>query len=237
MIPGIYMVLILISITRVKNKDRLVTFHRFVYFTSEPMRHFRRFLSLPTLPLKTLPRSARLNSTARLACAAIILALIPALGAHAHPHVFISSRVAVDFDADSLSRVSVEWTFDELFSQMIIADYDGGKKGSFTEAEAVALKKGAFDNLRNYHYFLALSSRQGMALPPVKAFKPSIREGKLVYAFDLPLALPIAPAKRELRITIYDDTYYVAFDKMSPADVECARQTRSRPPSRSRRPR
>ena len=39
---------------------------------------------------------------------------------------------------------------------MVIADYDKGKKGSFNEEEAAALKKGAFDNLRNYHYFLAL---------------------------------------------------------------------------------
>ena len=30
---------------------------------------------------------------------------------------------------------------------MIISDFDGGKKGSFTEAESVALKKGAFDRM------------------------------------------------------------------------------------------
>ena len=156
---------------------------------------------------------------ARFACVAIIVAL-PALGAYAHPHVFISSHVAVDFEADALTRVSVDWTFDELFSQMILADYDAGKKGSFTETEAAALKKGAFDNLRNYHYFLALSvDGKAITLPPIKDFKPSIRDGKLVYVFSLPFDLKIPATTRELRITIYDDTYYVAFDKMSPDDV------------------
>jgi ABC-type uncharacterized transport system substrate-binding protein len=36
------------------------------------------------------------------------------------------------------------------------------------------------------------------------------------------VAIPVATATAtatELRITVYDDTYYVAFDKMSPAEV------------------
>jgi ABC-type uncharacterized transport system substrate-binding protein len=103
---------------------------------------------------------------------------------------------------------------------MVIADYDGGKKGSFTEAEAAALKKGAFDNLRNYHYFLALYiDGKPTPLPPVKDFRPSIMDGKLVYAFSLPLELKLPVAPIELRITIYDDSYYVAFDKMTPEQV------------------
>jgi ABC-type uncharacterized transport system substrate-binding protein len=151
---------------------------------------------------------------------ALLLAFLPALDLQAHPHVFISSLVAVDFDGTSLSRISVDWTFDELFSQMIAADYDRGKKGSFTEAEAEALKKGAFDNLRNYHYFLALYlNGKPLALPAIRDFKPTLRAGRLVYSFSLPLALPIAASGSELRITIYDDSYYVAFDKMSPSDV------------------
>ena len=134
--------------------------------------------------------------------------------------MFISSLVAIDFKGTSLERISVEWTFDELFSQMILADYHPGKDGAFAEAEAAALKKGAFDNLRNYHYFLAFYlGGKRIALPPIEDFTPSVRDGRLVYAFLLPLRLPITAAPLELRITIYDDTYYVAFDKMSPSEV------------------
>jgi ABC-type uncharacterized transport system substrate-binding protein len=154
---------------------------------------------------------------------AILLALVPALGAHAHPHVFISSRIALEFVGPSLARISVEWTFDELFSQTIAVDYDRGKKGAFTDAEAAALRKGAFDNLKNYHYFLALAlNGKPLALPPIRDFMPSLRGGRLVYAFSLPVAIPVAAATAaatELLITVYDDTYYVAFDKMSPAEV------------------
>ena len=161
-----------------------------------------------------------MRGSPRIALAALF-ALVSALCAYAHPHVFISNHVAVDFDGAVLARISVEWTFDELFSQMIIADYDGGKKGSFTEAEAAALKKGAFDNLRNYHYFLAFFlNGKALALPPIRDFKPAIKDGRLIYSFSLPLELPIAAKPTELRITVYDDTYYVAFDKTNPSDVE-----------------
>jgi ABC-type uncharacterized transport system substrate-binding protein len=158
---------------------------------------------------------------------ALILILAPAAAAYAHPHVFITSHVAFDFDGTTLTRVSVSWTFDELFSQMILADYDRGRKGSFSDAEAAELKKGAFDNLRNYHYFLALFiDGKHTPLPPIQNFKPSINTGRLVYSFSLPLSIKIESAGRELRLTIYDDTYYVAFDKMIPAqDIELRSST------------
>ena len=161
-----------------------------------------------------------MRSGSRLALAALLIAL-PAIEAYAHPHVFITSHAALDFEGDSLSQMAVEWTFDELFTQLIVVDYDGGKKGSFTDAEAVALKKGAFDNLRNFHYFLAFYiDGKALILPPIRDFKPTIRAGRLVYSFSLPLRLPIPAKPTELRITIYDDSYYVAFDKMSPKDIE-----------------
>lgn len=120
----------------------------------------------------------------------------------------------------SVKSLGIEWTFDELFSQMILADYDRGGKGSFTRAEVADLKKGAFDNLRNYHYFLALFvDGKPKRLPPIADFSPSVRGGRLVYAFSLPLDAPVPASGLEIRLTIYDDTYYVAFDKMSPSDV------------------
>ena len=161
-----------------------------------------------------------MRGSSRIALAALF-AFVPVLCAYAHPHVFISNHVSVDFEGTVLERVSVEWTFDELFSQMVIADYDKGSKGSFTEAEAMALKKGAFDNLRNYHYFLAFFlNGKALTLPPIRDFKPTIKDGRLIYSFSLPLELPIAAKSTELRITVYDDTYYVAFDKTNQSDVE-----------------
>jgi ABC-type uncharacterized transport system, periplasmic component len=155
------------------------------------------------------------------AAIAVLLLASPCFRAYAHPHVFIASHVAVELRSASVARINVEWSFDELFSQMVAADYDRGKKGYFTESEATALKKGAFDNLRNYHYFLALFvDKQPRALPQPADFKPSMKNGNLVYSFDLPLGDPIPRDGAELRLTIYDDTYYVAFDKLKASDIE-----------------
>jgi ABC-type uncharacterized transport system substrate-binding protein len=154
---------------------------------------------------------------ASFALAALLLAVPPAF---AHPHVFITSAVSLQIASGEVTNISVRWTFDELFSGMVIADYDKGKKGSFTGEEAAALKKGAFDNLKNYHYFLALFvDGKQRELPRIEEFKPSIEGGRLVYSFSLPLSLDVPASGRELRLTIYDDTYYVAFDKMLPSDV------------------
>jgi nickel/cobalt transporter (NicO) family protein len=152
-----------------------------------------------------------------LALTALLLAA-PAL--FAHPHVFITSKVSLQVATGEVRTISVSWTFDELFSEMEIADFDKGKKGSFTAQESAALKRGAFDNLKNYHYFLALFvDGKQRELPRIEGFTPKIEEGRLIYSFSLPLDLPIPSSGCEIRLTIYDDTYYVAFDKMSPSDV------------------
>jgi len=152
--------------------------------------------------------------------ALVLLSFLPVLAASAHPHVFIDCKAAVIFEGDKVTGFHLEWTFDEMFSQMIIADYDRAGKGSFSPAEAEELRKGAFDNLRNYHYFLAVyvDGAPERTLS-IRDFRPSIRKGRLVYDFTLPLAISVPPAGRELRITVYDDSYYTAFDKMKPGDV------------------
>lgn len=150
-----------------------------------------------------------------------LLLASPCFRAYAHPHVFIASHVTVEVERGSVVRMTVEWSFDDLFSQMVAADYDRDKKGYFTEAEASALKKGAFDNLRNYHYFLALFvGKKPRPLPQPVDFRPSMKGGDLIYSFALPLDAAIPADGLELRLTIYDDTYYVAFDKLKASDIK-----------------
>ena len=154
------------------------------------------------------------------ALALVLLFLQPVLAISAHPHVFIDCRAALILDGDKVAGFHLVWTFDEMFSQMILADYDRAGKGSFSPTEAEEIRKGAFNNLRNYHYFLAfyVDGIPDKAIA-IRDFRPSIHDGRLVYEFTVPLALTVPPSGRELRVTVYDDTYYTAFDKMVPRDV------------------
>jgi ABC-type uncharacterized transport system substrate-binding protein len=150
-----------------------------------------------------------------------LLFLLGALPVSAHPHVFINDKVSVTFTAGTLQGIGFTWTFDEMFSSMILSDYDPTHTGHFDAARARALKEGAFDNLKNYHYFVALAiGSRPVEHFTIERFTPSVSDArKLVYAFFIPLNIPVQPAGQTVRLTVYDDSYYVAFDLLHLDDV------------------
>jgi tRNA threonylcarbamoyladenosine biosynthesis protein TsaE len=129
--------------------------------------------------------------------------------------------MTVAFDQGVLQGVTFQWTFDDMFSAMILSDYDPRHTGHFDAAEAQALKAGAFDNLENYHYFIAISvGAKPLKRFPIQRFTPSVTDkGRLVYTFFVPLKLAVAAGEQTVVLTIYDDSYYVAFDLLHVEDV------------------
>ena len=158
----------------------------------------------------------------RLIPAAILLLAAAALPCAAHPHVFVSNRMTVLFDQGALQGITFQWTFDDMFSAMILADYDPAHTHRFDGARTKALKAGAFDNLENYHYFVAISiGSTPMRRLSIERFVPSVTEkGRLVYSFFIPVKLAVTPEEKTVALTVYDDSYYVAFDILHVQDVE-----------------
>ncbi len=139
----------------------------------------------------------------------------------AHPHVFVNNHTTVVFDNGMLEGVRFTWTFDEMFSNMILTDYDPNHTGQFDAARAKALKEGAFDNLENYHYFIAMVvGKKAVDHLTIEQFTPSVADQtKLVYSFFIPLKVPVESTEQIVRLTVYDDSYYVAFDLLHLSDV------------------
>jgi ABC-type uncharacterized transport system substrate-binding protein len=108
-----------------------------------------------------------------------------------------------------------------MFSEMILTDFKPDAEGAFTPKVVAMIKSGAFDNLENYHYFLAFfEGKKRLKKISIEQFTPSVVEGgKLVYSFFVPLDLPVEPEEQTVRVTVYDDTYFVAFDIMHVEDV------------------
>ena len=152
-------------------------------------------------------------------CLAFLLACV--LPAAAHPHVFINDKVTVLFEAGQLQGISFQWTFDDMFSNMILSDYDPKGTGQFDAAHVKAVKAGAFDNLENYHYFVAMSvGTRPVTHFTIERFMPSVTETKkLVYSFFIPLKIAVQGKEQSVRLTVYDDTYFVAFDLLHLDDV------------------
>jgi ABC-type uncharacterized transport system substrate-binding protein len=148
----------------------------------------------------------------------IFVGTVPAL---AHPHVFISNKMTVLFDGGTLQGISFQWTFDDIFSSMILSDYDPKHTGQFDAARVKALKEGAFDNLENYHYFVAFTiGTKPLAHFKIERFTPSVTEkNTLVYSFFIPLNVAVQSKEQSIRLTVYDDTYFVAFDLLHLDDV------------------
>jgi ABC-type uncharacterized transport system substrate-binding protein len=150
-----------------------------------------------------------------------LLLLSAALPSFAHPHVFVDNRMTVEFEGDMLQGIGFNWTFDEMFSSMILGDYDPKHTGKFDAARTMAVKEGAFDNLANYHYFISLAvGNKKLDKFTIERFTPSVADkGKLVYSFFVPLKIPLRPTEQSVRVTVYDDSYYVAFDLLHAEDV------------------
>ena len=129
--------------------------------------------------------------------------------------------MTVVFDGGMLKGVRFTWTFDDMFSNMILSDYDPKHTGHFDAAQVKAVKEGAFDNLENYHYFVAFAvGKKQLSHFKIEQFTPSVTEGnKLVYSFFVPLNVPVQANEQSVRITVYDDSYYVAFDLLHLTDV------------------
>ncbi|HEY9593289.1 MAG TPA: DUF1007 family protein [Spirochaetia bacterium] len=148
--------------------------------------------------------------------AALLAVLLVASAAPlaAHPHVFINDRMTVLFDGGTLKGITFTWTFDEVFSNMILVDYNPQRAAVLSAAQSSAIKAGAFDNLVNYHYFVAFwIDGKPVKKFAIEQFRASVADKRsLVYSFFVPLNVPVDPSQKTVFVTVYDDTYYVAFD-------------------------
>jgi len=151
----------------------------------------------------------------------LLLAALCAWPALAHPHVFINNKMTLVFDGGILKGMSFRWEFDEMFTAMILADFKPQAGGTFTAKVASGIKTFAFDNLENYHYFLVFSvGKKQLSRIKIEQFVPSVtNDKKMVYTFFVPLDVPVTADEQTVRVTVYDDSYFVAFDIMHVEDA------------------
>ena len=127
----------------------------------------------------------------------------------AHPHVFIHNSVTIVFDENGLAGFKVDWVFDEMFSNMIIHDYDQNKNKKFEASEIRKLEKGAFSNLRKFEYFTYIKiSGEPFKVKFVRNFSAKIIEDRVVYHFFVPCHVRAASSLKEIKISIHDKTFY-----------------------------
>lgn len=132
----------------------------------------------------------------------------------AHPHVFVDAQIAPQFAADGrIIAIKVTWTYDELYSLMIVEDHalDPEGEGELTAAEATVLV--GFDShwpedfLGNTYVLMA---DQPQALEPPTNWTAAYADGKLTSTHLRPLTAPLRP-EAAVVVKSYDPEHYYAY--------------------------
>ncbi|WP_198138382.1 DUF1007 family protein [Pelobacter propionicus] len=127
---------------------------------------------------------------------------------HAHPHVFIDCSIRLEFSGGKLTGIIEKWSFDEMFSSMILMDYSKNGSGNIDSNKIAALKKEYFDKLAKDSFFTKMYiDNKVMKFNVASNFVPTVEDGKLIFSFKLNTGgVPIPSSGAS--VTVYDDTYY-----------------------------
>lgn len=168
-----------------------------------------------TPPLRrALRRTLRPARAAALGCALAGPAL-------AHPHVWITARAVLDYDAGGrVTGIRHAWTFDPAYSSFVTQGLDADGDGRLSPEELQGLAAENTANLAEFAYFtrLKVGGRAQTFAEPAEP-RMAMQGGALTLSFLLPLKSPAAQGRGVAALEVYDPTYFVAFSLAEGADA------------------
>jgi len=150
------------------------------------------------------------------ACLALPFAVVPAPPAAAHPHVWVETGLELIHDeAGRLVALRVSWTYDELFSLLMLEDLglDGDYDSRLTEEEIEALQGFDMDWPDWYEgdVYVEAGGEAVSRGPPQPGEAALLETGMLTSTHVRPLARPVDGSAADVVVRVYDPTYYTAY--------------------------
>lgn len=139
--------------------------------------------------------------------------------------MFVDHTIAVLVGAEGLEGLQFAWTFDEMFSSMVVLTFDTDKDKRFSAAESRAIEQKHFANLKDFDYFVQLRvNDRPVPVTAFKGFEARLVNGRVIYVFTI----PVTAAEGSLEVAVEDPTYYSAFalNQRSPVQVQSAKNYR-----------
>ncbi len=141
----------------------------------------------------------------------------------AHPHVWADVQAEMTIQGGFVEGVWAVWTFDEVFSQLILEDNDPQGKGRIDDAVNASIRKTYFENLKAYDYYshFQLGTKR-LAVPEPTNFRAAMTPGgRIQYRFFFPLAVRL-DARTPLAVAFYDETFFtdMVFEKTQPVRLK-----------------
>jgi Protein of unknown function (DUF1007) len=123
--------------------------------------------------------------------------------AAAHPHVWVDYYVDAVGAKDGITKLKFRWHFDDMFTSMVKEDFHVQNLGA---KDVETLRKGAFSNLKNYHYYINVKL-DGEDFKPqdIADFNAKMVGLNLEYTFTINLPHPA----KKLELSLYDPEFYV----------------------------
>ena len=156
-----------------------------------------------------------MNCKARICgAAALLIALLSAAApALAHPHMWITYELTVDYDKGTVVGVDHAWTFDDAYTAMALEGLDTNNDGKYDQSELADLLKVNMDGLKDFNYFtVAKLGNEELAFSPPTGAHLEYNNGILRLFFHLSLAKPVLADAEGLSFAVFDPSYFIAFE-------------------------
>lgn len=145
--------------------------------------------------------------------AALVAGSLAAHTAQAHPHVWVTYETTVIYDKSTVTGVSHVWTFDDMYTAMAVQGLDKNGDGKYDRTELAELAQVNMDGLKDFEYF-TFAKLGGDAIKFSGPQEPWLEHsnGILKLHFRLPLAQPVLAEADGLNFSIYDPSFFIAFE-------------------------
>jgi ABC-type uncharacterized transport system substrate-binding protein len=156
-------------------------------------------------------RGCRMTSSIRMLIVLASVALVAPAAAHPHVWVTITSELVYASDG-SVTAIRNHWKFDEMFSAFAVQGLQGKVKGQFSREELAPIAKVNVESLKEYHYFTyaTVDGKKTTLAEPLADYWLDYKDTILTLNFTLSFKQPVKA--KDLRIEIYDPTYFVDFE-------------------------
>jgi len=143
--------------------------------------------------------------------ALLLLLILGASAAEAHPHVWITSTSELIYAPDgALTGVRHAWTFDEMFAAYALQGIETKTKGAYSRDELAPLAQTNVESLEEYAYFTfaKANGKKEKFNEPVDYFL-EYKDNALTLHFTLPLKAPLKA--KAFVLEVFDPTIFIDF--------------------------
>lgn len=148
----------------------------------------------------------------RAATIAVSALVLPSLAA-AHPHVWVAVEATVAYGSGNITGLQQRWTFDDMYTAMAVQGLDKDGDGTYSREELQDLAKVNIEGIQQFDFFThaKLGEEQRKFVVPTDYWL-DYKDNVLTLNFMLPLEQPVAATTPGFSFSIYDPTYFIAFD-------------------------